>query len=540
MYDYVIVGAGSAGCVLANRLTEDPAISVLLLEAGGPDQKQEIHIPAAFTKLFKSPVDWAYETEAQPHLNNRTLYWPRGKMLGGTSSMNAMMYIRGNHYDYDSWHALGNEGWNYSEVLRYFKKAEHQERGPSEYHGVGGPLNVADLRSPNPLSHAFLEAGAEVGLSRNTDFNASAHEGVGFAQVTQKQGKRHSTADAYLKPALNRPNLTVRTDAHVTDLLFEQTRAVGIAYRHDGRPDQVRVNREVILCGGTINSPQLLLLSGIGPADQLRALNIPVVVDLPGVGENLQDHLAMAVVYQCTQPVTLASAETMGNILNFLLFKKGPLTSNCAEAAAFIKTKPGLPAPDLEIMFVPVYFLDHGFGNPVGHGFTLLCTVLLPQSRGRITLRTSDPLEPPVIQPNYLSSEADLRVLVEGVKLARRLAQTRAFDPYRGTEVVPGSQVQSDQSIADGISTHAQTVYHPVGTCKMGDDSMAVVDPQLRVRGVEGLRVVDASVMPTIISGHPNAPVIMIAERAADLIKGVVLTPAREAKSAEGEDRLRR
>jgi choline dehydrogenase len=349
--------------------------------------------------------------------------------------------------------------------------------------------------------------------------------------VTQKQGKRHSSADAYLKPALNRPNLTVRTNAHVTGLLFEKTRAVGIAYMQDGKLDQVRVNREVVLCGGTINSPQLLLLSGIGPADQLRALNIPVVVDLPGVGENLQDHLATGTVYQCTQPVTLASAETIGNILNYLLFKKGPLTSNIAEAAAFIKTKAGLPAPDLEIVFAPVYFLDHGFGNPAGHGFTFGVVLLTPQSRGRITLRSSDPLEPPVIQPNYLSSEADLPVLVEGVKLARRLAHTRAFDPYRGTEVAPGSQVQSDQSIADAICSNAQTLYHPVGTCKMGNDSLAVVDPQLRVHGVEGLRVVDASVMPTIISGHTNAPVIMIAERAADLIKGSVFTPAREAKS---------
>jgi choline dehydrogenase len=510
------------------------------LEAGGPDQKQEIHIPAAFSKLFKSPVDWAYETEAQPHLQNRKLYWPRGKMLGGSSSMNAMMYIRGNRHDYDSWRDLGNEDWGFSEVLPYFKKTEHQEHGPSEYHGVGGPLNVADLRSPNPLSHAFIEAGAEVGLSRNNDFNGSTHEGVGFAQVTQKQGKRHSTADAYLKPALSRPNLTVHTGAHVTGLLFEKTRAIGIAYTRDGRPDQARVNREVILCGGTINSPQLLLLSGIGPADQLRTLNIPVVVDLPGVGENLQDHLAMAVVYQCTQPVTLASAETMGNILNFLLFKKGPLTSNIAEAAAFIKTKPGLPAPDLEIIFAPVYFLDHGFGNPAGHGFTFGTVLLAPESRGRITLCTSDPFEPPVIQPNYLSSEADLRVLVEGVMLARRLAQTRAFDPYRGTEVVPGLQAQSDQSITDCICAYAQTLYHPVGTCKMGNDPMAVVDAQLRVRGVEGLRVVDASVMPTIISGHTNAPTIMIAERAADLIKGVVFTPAREGASVQVEDRLRR
>jgi len=519
MYDYVIIGAGSAGCVLANRLTEDPKTTVLLLEAGGPDRKQEIHIPAAFSKLFKSPYDWAYYTEEQRHLKNRRLYWPRGKVLGGSSSINAMVYIRGNPYDYDHWRGLGNEGWCFSDVLPYFKKAENQERGASEYHDVGGPLNVADLRYSNPLSRAFIEAGVEIGLPHNNDFNGPEQEGVGFYQVTQKQGKRHSAAAAYLKPALSRPNLTVRTYAHVTRLLLEKTRVVGVAYVENGKPDQVSVNREVILCSGTINSPQLLMLSGLGPADHLKTVGISVVLDLPGVGQNLQDHLFVSVAYECTQPVTLASAERVGNILKYLVFKRGLLTSNVAEAGGFIKTKPDLPTPDLQLHFGPAYYLNHGFTRPEGHGFTIGPTLIRSQSRGLMTLRSSDPFEPPAIQPNYLASEADQQVLIEGVKLARRLAQAKAFDPFRGAEKYPGLQAQSDEAIADYIRNTAETLYHPVGTCRMGNDPMAVVDARLRVHRIEGLRVVDASIMPTIVSGNTNAPVIMIAEKAADLVK---------------------
>ncbi len=519
MYDYVIVGAGSAGCVLANRLTEDPQVRVLLLEAGGPDSKQEIHIPAAFSKLFKSPLDWAYETEPQPHLGNRTLYWPRGKMLGGSSSMNAMMYIRGHRADYDAWCALGNPGWGFAGVLPYFKKSEHAERGASEYHGVDGPLNVADLRTVNPLTHAFLEASAEIGLPRTDDFNGPQQEGMSLTQVTQKQGKRHSTAVAYLKPAMQRPNLQVMTQAQATHILFEGKRAIGVAYQQNGKTEQVRAAQEVILAGGAINSPHLLLLSGVGPAAQLTALGVQVVHDLPGVGQNLQDHILIATAFRCTQPITLASAEKLSNILSFLLFKNGPLTSNVGEAAGFLKTRPSLPAPDLELIFAPVYFIEHSFGNPSGHGFTIGAILLQPESRGQIILRSPDPLAPPAIQPNYLSTPADAKTLVEGVKLARRIAQASAFAPYRGEEVVPGSNAQTDEAIAEQIRQHAQTLYHPVGTCKMGSDPLAVVDAHLRVRGVEGLRVVDASVMPTIPRGHTNAPTIMIAEKAADLIK---------------------
>ena len=518
-YDYVIVGAGSAGCVLANRLTEDPRITVLLLEAGGPDDEAKIRIPAAFSKLFKTQYDWAYYTEAQPRLKNRRLYWPRGKTLGGSSSINAMIYIRGHRSDYNHWHSLGNAGWSLEEVLPYFKKAEDQERGSSEYHATGGPLRVADLRYINPLSRAFVEAAQQVGYRWNTDFNGAEQEGVGYYQVTQKRGRRQSAAEAYLKPALKRGNLTVRTHTHATRVVFRGARAAGVAYVHLGVPHEARATREVILSGGTINSPQLLMLSGIGPADHLRALGLPTVADLPGVGQNLQDHLIIAVAYECTRPVSMAGAEKLGNLLQYVLFRRGMLTSNAAEAGAFAKTRPDLPAPDLQFIFGPLFYLNHGFSGPQGHGFSIGPTLIRPQSRGSITLRSRDPFEAPAIQPNYFSSDADLRVLVEGIKLGRRIGEARAFDAFRGSEVYPGPAAQSDESIADYISRVAETLYHPVGTCKMGSDAMAVVDARLRVHGIEGLRVADASIMPTVIGGNTNAPTVMIAEKAADLIK---------------------
>ena len=522
MYDYTIVGAGSAGCVLANRLTEDPSTSVLLLEAGGLDEEQAIHIPVAFATLFKSPLDWANETEEQPHLHNRRLYWPRGKVLGGSSSINAMVYIRGNHRDYDQWQALGNEGWSYSNVLPYFKKAENQERESlrnSEYHAIGGPLNVSDLRTVNPLTHAFVEAGVEAGLPLRNDFNGEEQDGVGNYQVTQKQGQRHSAAVSYIHPILSRPNFTLRTRALVTNVIFDGKRAVGIAYIQNGEQQQVQANKEVILAGGTINSPQLLMLSGIGPADHLNTLGIPVVADLPGVGQNLQDHPAVPVLYACTQPISLIHGQTPEHLLNFMENKMGPMTSNVAEGGAFVRTQSNLTMPDLQYHFVPVYYLNHGFTMPEGDGYTIAPCVLHPQSRGFIALRSPNPAEAPIIQPNYFGDEADMQVLVEGIKIARRIGETQAFTPYREVETHPGPQVQSDEEIVDYIRDYVETLYHPIGTCKMGTDPMSVVDADLRVRGVEGLRVVDASIMPTLVGGNTNAPTIMIAEKAADLIK---------------------
>lgn len=514
MYDYIIVGAGSAGCVLANRLSEDPSVRVLLIEAGATDSKPEIHIPIAFATLFQTSYDWAYVTETQPHLNNRQIDWPRGKMLGGSSSMNIMVYIRGNELDYDQWRESGNAGWGFADVLPYFKKAERQQRGASAYHGAGGPQYVSDPRSPNILSRTFLAAGVEAGLSRNDDFNGASQEGVGLAQVTQKRGMRNSTADAYLRPALRRPNLVVLTDTLVQRVLFDGKKASGVACVREGHEEEFQACREVILCAGAINSPQLLLLSGIGPAEQLQAHGISVLEPLPGVGENLQDHLLVPVCYTCARPVSLASAKSLGNLLKFILFKKGPLTSNIGEAGGFYKTRPGLPAPDLEMAFTPASYLDQAH-----HGFTLGPILLAPESRGYLALRSSDAHQPLLIQPNYLEKHADLEVLLAGVKLARRIAGTQALAPYRGEEFSPGSQAQSDEDLAEFIRGYATTVYHPVGTCKMGNDEAAVVDSELRVRGVQQLRVVDASIMPTLVRGHTNAAAIMIAEKAADLIK---------------------
>ncbi|HEV2488266.1 MAG TPA: choline dehydrogenase [Candidatus Acidoferrales bacterium] len=519
MYDYIIVGAGTAGCVLAARLSEDRHARVLLLEAGGAGKKKEIRIPLAFSKLFRSEIDWNYSTEPEPHLANRRLYWPRGKVLGGSSAMNAMIYMRGNPADYNRWREMGNAGWGFDHVLPYFKRAENQQRGASEFHGVGGPLDVCDLRAVHPLVHAFLSAAEEVGFSRNDDFNGATQEGVGLYQVTQRRGRRWSAADAYLRPALHRPNLRVETAAHATGIFFERQRATGARYLQHGAMNEVFARREVILAGGAVNSPQLLLLSGIGSADSLRQHGIEPVADLPGVGENLQDHLVMVVEYECTRPITLETAETFPNYVKFLLFGKGPLTSNVAEAGIFKKTHSAALAPDLQILFGPCYYQKHGFDPPAAHRYSIGPTLIAPLSRGRITLQSNNPLEAPAIRANYLAEDSDMRVLIEGVKISRGIGEARAFAAFRGAETHPGPAAKSDEEIAASIRTTAETLYHPVGTCKMGTDSMAVVDYRLRVRGVEGLRVVDASVMPEIIAGNTNAPVVMIAEKAADMIR---------------------
>jgi choline dehydrogenase len=519
VYDYIIVGAGSAGCVLAHRLTEDASTRVLLLEAGAPDRPLTLHMPAAFSTFFKSRYDWAYNTVPQPHLQQRRLYWPRGKVLGGSSAINAMIYTRGHPSDYDHWHALGNRGWRFADVLPYFKKGEHHEGGTSAYHGIGGPLHVADLRCTNPLSHAFIAAGIELGLPRNEDFNGPDQEGVGWFQVTQQGGRRQSAATAYLKPAWHRRNLTICTRAHVGRVLFDRRRAVGVLIREHGRPQRLRAAREVLLCAGAVNSPQVLMLSGIGRAEHLRRLGLAVVMDLPGVGQHLQDHLGVAVACACHRPVSMAGAGTVGNLLRYLLGHQGPLTSNIAEAGGFVKLTPAAPAPDLQLFFAPAYFLNHGFSRPAGHGFTVVAALLRPQSRGCITLASSDPCDPPVIHPEYLREAADLQALLEGLRLCRRLAHTTAFESFRGPEIAPGAAAHSDAALIDAIRKTAETCYHPVGTCKMGQDSLAVVDPALRVHGIDGLRVVDASIMPTIVRGTTNAPTLMIAEKAAVLIK---------------------
>jgi len=521
MFDYIIVGGGSAGCVLANRLSQDRSVKVLLLEAGGPDQRWEVHMPAVFSRLYKSPYDWAFETEPQRQLDQRCLYIPRGKVLGGSSSINTMIYTRGNPYDYDLWRDLGNPGWSFSDILPYFKQAEHQARGTSTHHGIEGPLSVADLRHVNPLTHAFVKACEEIGIQRNDDFSGPQQDGAGYYQVTQKQGRRHSAAAAYIKPIAYRPNLTVLPDSHATQIQLERNRAVGVNYLRNGVSQSAFAEREVILASGAIGSPQLLMLSGIGPADHLRSLGIEIIQHLPGVGRNLQDHLGIILTYECTEPVSLVNAEKIGNVLRYMLFKQGPLTSNVSEAGAFVRTERGLPAPDLQLGFVPAYGHDRGFKRPPGHFFSIGCTVLRPFSRGHIELRSKQPTDPPLIQPEYLSDERDMHGLVQGVKLCRRIVQSNSFAAYRGEELYPGNALQGDEAIMQFIRGFSQTVDHVSGTCKMGTDPLAVVDPELRVQGIESLRVVDASIMPTIISGNTNAPVIMIAEKAADMIKSV-------------------
>lgn len=500
-YDYIVIGAGSAGSVVANRLTENSDTTVLLLEAGNPATKPEIQTPAECVNLLGSEVDWGYFSEPEPYLNHRKILCSRGKALGGSSSINFMFYVRGNRCDYDRWQELGNPGWGYQNVLPYFKKSEQQQRGSSEFHGVDGELSVTDLIAPTAISQRFVDASVTAGYDYNPDFNAKQQEGVGFYQFTIKDGKRHSAAAAFLLPILDRPNLTVTTGALATRLLFEGTRAVGVEYLHEGTLHQARVDREVILSAGAFDSPKLLMLSGIGDAAQLQSLEIPIVADLPGVGQNLQDHLLVPVVYRATQDLHPAS------------------TSSIGEAGLFLHSEGNSEvAPDLQFFFGPAQLLPPGY--PASEfGFTGVVALDRLQNRGGVSLQTPDPKDAPMIRMNYLQNEADVQKLITGIRLMRNLLHASAFDEFRGEEIAPGAGVQSDAALEAYIRDTGGTVWHPVGTCKMGTDPMAVVDPELRVHGIEGLRVVDASIMPTITTGNTNAPTIMIGEKAADLIK---------------------
>jgi choline dehydrogenase len=523
-FDYVIVGAGSAGCVLANRLSADGKNSVLLLEAGPKDTNLWIHVPLGYGKLFKEKtVNWMYQTEPEPELGGRQVFQPRGKVLGGSSSINGLLYVRGQHEDYDRWRQRGNSGWGYDDVLPYFKRAENQQRGGDKYHGVGGPLPVSDLGHPDPLSAAFIAAAAETGLPVNPDFNGANQEGAGFFQTTTRGGRRASTAVAYLRPAMSRGNLQVETSALAQRILFEGRRARAVEYRQDGVLRTARARKEILVSGGAYNSPQLLQLSGVGPAKLLKQHGIDVVLDAPGVGNDLQDHLQVRLVTHCAQRVTL------NDILNhpvrrimagarYAAFRKGPLTIAAGTSGAFFKTNPRLATPDIQIHFLPFSTDKMGEKLHSFSGFSASVCQLRPESRGSLRIRSADPAVPPEIRINYLATETDRTAFVEGIKILRKILAAPALKPYVVGEVEPGPKVLSDEEILNFCRQRGSTVYHPTSTCRMGNDPLAVVDQRLRVRGIEGLRVVDASIMPDLMSGNTNAPTIMIAEKASDMI----------------------
>ncbi|MEH0841165.1 GMC family oxidoreductase N-terminal domain-containing protein [Micromonospora sp. CPCC 205711] len=518
-FDYVVVGAGSAGAVLAARLTEDPGTRVLLLEAGGEDDADEIRIPAAFSSLFKTRWDWNYTTTGQKQLHNRRAYWPRMKALGGCSSMNAMIYIRGNRVDYDGWRdGHGASGWGYDDVLPYFIKAEANERLGAPYHGQSGPLHVEDRRFTHELTDAWVESSVVAGLKRNDDFNGAEQDGAGLYQVTCKRGRRWSVADAYLRPALDRPNLTVRTNAFTTRVDLAHGRAVGVTYRRAGRTERVRADAEVLLCGGAVNSPQLLMLSGIGPASHLREHGIDVVADLAGVGQNLHDHPAAPMVWHTRGTTDIADAPTLPNLLRWKARGTGPLASNIGEGGAFFATRAGLPAPDLQVHAAPGAFYDNGLHEPVARCFTAGPTLVSVQSRGSLRLRSADPTWHPEIDAAYYDDPADLDAMREGCKRILDIVHQGPLAKYLTSAWMPGPS-PTDEELTEHLRRNTQTLYHPVGTCAMGSGEQAVVDPELRVRGITALRVVDASVMPVVPRGNTNAPTIMVAEKAADLIR---------------------
>ncbi|WP_100657450.1 GMC family oxidoreductase [Alteromonas flava] len=526
-FDFIIVGAGSAGATLAARLSENPACKVCLLEAGSKDRNPLIHIPFGLSLLSRvEGIGWGYHTAPQAQLNNRELFWPRGKTLGGSSSINAMCYIRGDIQDYNDWAANGATGWDWESVLPFFKRSENNLRGSDEYHGVGGPLNVDDLRHKDKLSHRFVEAADAVGFNILDDFNREEREGLGFYQVSQVGGQRCSTAKGYLKPALQRNNLTVMTGVMVERVLLKDGQATGVQARIGGKVQRLKATQEVILCGGAINSPQLLMLSGIGPADHLREKGIHVQVDLPGVGQNLQDHLDAIVQHRCKAHEGYAVAfsalpKYIAATFKYLFKRKGLFSSNIAEAGGFMRSSLAQAGPDIQFHFLPAILEDHGRHSVFGYGYGVHVCCLYPKSRGEIRLQSNHPADHALIEPNYLSHPDDQKVMIEGVRKAREILASAGFEEFASTEQSPGAEAQTDEEILAFIREKSETIYHPIGTCKMGQesDSMAVVDPQLRVYGVKGLRVVDASVMPSLVGGNTNAPTIMIAERAAELIQ---------------------
>ena len=524
-YDYIVIGAGSAGCVLADRLSASGEYSVLLLEAGGKDRNIWIHVPLGYGRTFFNPtVNWMFETEPQPGLNGRRIAQPRGKGLGGSSSINGLLYVRGQREDYDGWRDLGNRGWGYDDVLPMFKRSEDQQRGANPWHGTGGPLPVTDLPEKHPISEAFIAAGVKAGLPHNPDFNGERQEGVGPFQATAKRGLRYSTAKAFLRRALKRPNLDLLMRAQVTRILFDGVRASGVAFVQDGKATEVSARREIILSAGAIQSPHILQLSGIGPGGLLSQYGIPVVKDLPGVGENLQDHVQARFIFETKKKITLNDdmANPLRQIrmgLNYMLTRKGPLGWWAGIAGAFIKTRPDLDRPDIQFHLYP--FSTDRKDKPVLHpfsAFTLTVCQVRPYSRGYVRIKSSDPLVPPAISPNYLSDPRDAKVLAAGMQMAKKVAAAEPLASMIKSEKEPGPSVRSDEDLLSFLRAKAMSVYHPVGTCRMGHDENAVVDDELKVHGVFGLRVVDASIMPTRISGNSNAPSIMIGEKGAELV----------------------